>query len=193
VRRRLVEPRQWSIAHQSAVWAARQPSWVGRRIKVSRHRSWLTLVRALVRPQHCRAGSFKTSGCLVSSSLSSWTQPAGSGMSYTTFARNCWRSSVNTARFCAMDDHATIAEFAIGSRCEFRAGGRRSSRLQGRKGTVVGFSSTRNAVRVIFDGFKSPQTLHLSYLVPIAQVTSFVAATQDSTRQQDVARQEVAS
>ena len=92
-----------------------------------------------------------------------------------------------------MDDHATIEQFAIGSRCEVRAGGRRSLRLQGRKGTVVGFARTRNAVRVVFDGFKSPQTLHLSYLVPIASVTSSVAATQDTATLQASTRQEAIS
>jgi hypothetical protein len=92
-----------------------------------------------------------------------------------------------------MSEDATIAEFAIGSRCEFRADGRRSVRLQGRKGTVVGFANTKNAVRVVFDGFKSPQTLHLSYLVPIAPMTSFAAALQEPTTPQGVTRQEVTS
>jgi hypothetical protein len=77
-----------------------------------------------------------------------------------------------------MGEDASIAVFAIGSRCEVRAGGRRS-RLPGRKGTVVGFAQTRNAVRVMFDGLKSPQTLHLSYLLPIAPPLDVVAATQD--------------
>src|SRR5260221_14217882 len=88
-----------------------------------------------------------------------------------------------------MGDHATIADFAIGSRCEVRADGRRSLRLQGRKGTVVGFAQTRNAVRVVFDGFKTPLTLHLSYLVPIAAMTSLVAATQDPTGQHPTGQQ----
>jgi len=90
-----------------------------------------------------------------------------------------------------MDNDPPRPEFAIGSRCEFRAGGRRSLRLQGRQGTVVGFAQTGNAVRVVFDGFKSPQTLHLSYLVPAAPATSFTAVKQGPTG--DVARQEIAS
>jgi len=88
-----------------------------------------------------------------------------------------------------MGDCATIADFAIGSRCEVRAEGRRSLRLQGRKGTVVGFAETRHAVRVVFDGFKTPLTLQLSYLVPIAAMTTLVAATQDPAGQDRTGQQ----
>jgi hypothetical protein len=58
-----------------------------------------------------------------------------------------------------MGGEASLAELAIGSHCEVSVSGRRSSRQQGRKGTVVEFQ-TRSAVQVVFDGFKSRQTLH---------------------------------
>ncbi len=66
-----------------------------------------------------------------------------------------------------MNDDSIEAKLSIGSRCQMKVGGRRSQRLQGRKGTVVGFAQTKNAVRVVFDGYKSPQTLHLSYLLAV--------------------------
>jgi hypothetical protein len=56
-------------------------------------------------------------------------------------------------------------EFAIGSRCRVKPGAKRVPRLQGRTGTVVGLTQTKNGIRVVLDGFKSPQTLHRSYLV----------------------------
>jgi hypothetical protein len=53
-----------------------------------------------------------------------------------------------------------------GSRFRVRRRGK-FSRLEGRTGTVIGFVKTKNAVRVIFDGHKYPQTLHRSYLLPL--------------------------
>ena len=76
-----------------------------------------------------------------------------------------------------MKQDASEMAFSIGSRCRVKIGGRRSPRLEGRTGTVVGFTHTRNGVRIVFDGFKSPQTLHRSYLVPIPQP----AATPESS------------
>jgi hypothetical protein len=66
-----------------------------------------------------------------------------------------------------MIEDAVEAAFALGSRCRVRIGGRRSARLEGRLGTIVGFTHTKSGIRILFDGFKSPQTLHRSYLVPI--------------------------
>ena len=61
-------------------------------------------------------------------------------------------------------------EFLIGSRCQVKANG--SPRLQGRMGTVVGWTQTKNGIRIVFDGSKSPQTLHRSYLELIAATDS---------------------
>jgi hypothetical protein len=44
-----------------------------------------------------------------------------------------------------MGEDASLAEFAIGSHSQVRVSGRRSSRQQGRKGTVVEFGQTGNA------------------------------------------------
>jgi len=78
-----------------------------------------------------------------------------------------------------MSEHAAVAEFSIGSRCQVKAGGLRSLRLQGREGTVVGFNQTRSAVRILFDGFKCPETLHLSYLIPIATAAERVVNAEE--------------
>jgi hypothetical protein len=62
---------------------------------------------------------------------------------------------------------APPAEFSIGSRCQVKMGGKFSRRLQGRTGTVVGSSQSKNGIRVVLDGAKTAQTLHRSYLIPL--------------------------
>jgi hypothetical protein len=44
----------------------------------------------------------------------------------------------------------------------------RCRNLAGREGVVVGAGRYRSTVRVMFDGFKSPTSLHRSYIEPVA-------------------------
>ncbi len=66
-----------------------------------------------------------------------------------------------------MTDDGGLPQFSIGDRIRVRSAGSRSLRLEGRTGKVIGFAHTRNALRVLIDGHKQPQTLHRSYLQPI--------------------------
>ena len=44
----------------------------------------------------------------------------------------------------------------------------RCPNLAGREGVVVGAGRYRSTVRVMFDGFRSPTSLHRSYIEPVA-------------------------
>jgi hypothetical protein len=46
-------------------------------------------------------------------------------------------------------------------------GAERCPNLVGREGIVVGSGLYRSTVRVMFDGFKSPTSLHNSYIEPV--------------------------
>jgi len=73
----------------------------------------------------------------------------------------------------AMEENdAFVMDLAVGSRFRVKSLGKHSRRLDGRTGRVVGFAHTKNALRVILDGQKSPQTLHRSYLEPLAETAS---------------------
>jgi len=48
-------------------------------------------------------------------------------------------------------------------------GAARCPNLAGREGIVVGAGRYRSTVRVIFDGFKSPTSLHGSYIEAVAE------------------------
>ena len=69
------------------------------------------------------------------------------------------------------EDNATMAEkehLKAGSRCRLSALGLKNMpRQTQRVCTVVGVSKTKNQFRVMFDGSKSAQTLHRSYLEEI--------------------------
>jgi hypothetical protein len=71
-----------------------------------------------------------------------------------------------------MSEELPEPELVIGSRFRVKANGKRGQRLRldGCTGTIIGFAQTRNAVRVIIDGYKYPQTLHRSYLLPAPPV-----------------------
>jgi hypothetical protein len=47
-------------------------------------------------------------------------------------------------------------------------GAARCPNLAGREGVVVGAGRYHSTVRVLFDGFKSPTSLHRSYIEPLA-------------------------
>jgi hypothetical protein len=48
-------------------------------------------------------------------------------------------------------------------------GAARCPNLAGREGIVVGAGRYRSTVRVLFDGFKSPTSLHGSYIEAVAE------------------------
>ena len=68
-----------------------------------------------------------------------------------------------------MSEELPQPELSVGSRFRVKARGRHSVRLEGRTGVIIGFAKTKNALRVMFDGYKYPQTLHRSYLLPLQQ------------------------
>jgi hypothetical protein len=55
-----------------------------------------------------------------------------------------------------MSEELPEPELVIGSRFRVKANGKRGQRLRldGCTGTIIGFAQTRNAVRVIIDGYK---------------------------------------
>ena len=62
------------------------------------------------------------------------------------------------------------SEFSLGDRVKLSLlGERRCLRLAGKTGTVVGRSIYVNSVAVLFDGNKSPRTIHSGYLEAIKQ------------------------
>lgn len=48
-----------------------------------------------------------------------------------------------------------------------RLGAERCSRCMGHTGKVVGFSRANGSIRVLFEGTKTPRSLHRTYLEPI--------------------------
>ena len=46
-------------------------------------------------------------------------------------------------------------------------GAARCPNLAGREGVVVGMGRYRSTVRVMFDGFRSPTSLHRTYIEPV--------------------------
>jgi ribosomal protein L21E len=62
------------------------------------------------------------------------------------------------------------SDFSVGDRVKLSVlGERRCPRLAGKTGTVVGRSIYVNSVAVLFDGNKSPRTIHGAYLGPIQE------------------------
>jgi hypothetical protein len=48
-------------------------------------------------------------------------------------------------------------------------GARRCPNLAGREGVIIGSGHYRSTVRIIFDGFKSPTSLHSTYIEPVVE------------------------
>ncbi|MEH2610524.1 hypothetical protein V1293_002813 [Bradyrhizobium sp. AZCC 1693] len=46
-------------------------------------------------------------------------------------------------------------------------GARRCPNLAGREGIIIGSGHYRSTVRIMFDGFKSPTSLHSTYIEPV--------------------------
>jgi hypothetical protein len=60
------------------------------------------------------------------------------------------------------------ATIAIGARVKMSPlGAKRCPRLADREGVVVGGGQYQSAIRIIFDGFKSPTSLHRDYIEPV--------------------------
>jgi hypothetical protein len=60
-------------------------------------------------------------------------------------------------------------EFVKGARCKLnQLGIERNPRTDMRAGTVIGKASTANTVRVLFDGSKTPVSLHRKYIELLA-------------------------
>jgi hypothetical protein len=50
-------------------------------------------------------------------------------------------------------------------------GARRCPNLAGREGVIIGSGHYRSTVRIMFDGFKSPTSLHSTYIEPVVEGT----------------------
>lgn len=62
-------------------------------------------------------------------------------------------------------DRLSVATVAIGARFRMSAlGAARSPRLAKKEGTIVGVSRINSSLRVLFDGSKSPISLHRDYV-----------------------------
>jgi hypothetical protein len=66
------------------------------------------------------------------------------------------------------DGHSPGAAMAIGERFKMSSlGTARNRRLAGRQGTIVGNSRLNRSIRVLFDGRRTPMSLHPDYIEPI--------------------------
>ena len=62
-------------------------------------------------------------------------------------------------------------EIRIGARVKMSPlGAARCPRLAGKEGVVVGGGQNPSSVRVIFDGSKTPRSLHRDYVEPVASL-----------------------
>jgi hypothetical protein len=62
-------------------------------------------------------------------------------------------------------DRGPAASIAMGERVRMSAlGAARSPRLAKKEGTIVGGSRLNSSIRVLFDGSKSPMSLHRDYV-----------------------------
>ena len=69
-------------------------------------------------------------------------------------------------------DRSTSSPIATGTRFRMSAlGAARHPRLAGKEGTIVGGSRLNSSARVLFDGRKSPMSLHRNYIKPITSAT----------------------
>jgi hypothetical protein len=71
-------------------------------------------------------------------------------------------------RFIRSGDSAATPPIAKGVRFKMSIlGAAHNPRLAQKEGTVVGNSRLNNSVRVLFDGRKTPMSLHRDYITPI--------------------------
>ena len=69
----------------------------------------------------------------------------------------------------------------LGSRFQLtQLGIERCSKFSGQAGVIVGFSRANGSIRVLFDGTKTPRSLHRTYLEPV-DVESHSSAAALST------------
>jgi hypothetical protein len=65
-------------------------------------------------------------------------------------------------------NHSTPSSIVVGARCRMSLlGSTRNQRLAGKEGAVVGNSRLNSSVRVLFDGRRTPVSLHRDYIEPI--------------------------
>jgi hypothetical protein len=73
--------------------------------------------------------------------------------------------------------HARVAEMTVKTDVDLklksrfrltRLGVERCSKCSGQAGTIVGFSRANGSIRVLFDGTKTPRSLHRTYIEPVA-------------------------
>jgi hypothetical protein len=58
-------------------------------------------------------------------------------------------------------------EITIGARVKSPLGAARCPRLAGKEGVVVGGGQDPSTVRIIFDGSRTPKSLHRDYVEPV--------------------------
>lgn len=64
-------------------------------------------------------------------------------------------------------DRSTASPIVIGERFKISVlGAARNPRLAGKEGTIVGASRLNSSIRVLFDGRKTPISLHRDYIEP---------------------------
>ena len=74
----------------------------------------------------------------------------------------CWRHIFNMFPVAQMHDHDI--ELRQGQRIRLSALGKERCKLKTDTGVVAGRTNHGNAVRVLMDGRKQPQTLHRTYI-----------------------------
>jgi hypothetical protein len=65
------------------------------------------------------------------------------------------------------------SDLRIGARFQLtELGTQRCANVSGRAGIIVGFSRANGSIRVLFDGTKTPRSLHRTYIEPESALTS---------------------
>jgi hypothetical protein len=60
-------------------------------------------------------------------------------------------------------------DLELGSRFQLtQLGAQRCSKFIGQVGIIVGFSRANGSIRVLFDGTKTPRSLHRTYIEPVS-------------------------
>jgi hypothetical protein len=68
----------------------------------------------------------------------------------------------------SIGDRSTASPIVIGARFKMSVlGAARNPRLAGKEGTIVGSSRLNSSIRVLFDGRRTPMSLHRDYIEQI--------------------------
>jgi hypothetical protein len=57
----------------------------------------------------------------------------------------------------------------------------RCPKFAGREGVIIGYGRYRSTVRIMFDGFKSPISLHSTYVEPVVEEESVSRPGRNAT------------